>query len=264
MIATGTAVDSTPAIPLNGAMWHALPLLAVVLLVCGCSRGPRLERTRPATADKTFLVTPTWTGDSSRLLAAGRGGVGLHRVELPTGALKRVDPSERTPRRHEPTGPLGAAVASTEDGGLVWFHPYPGRIVAAGPGGEQVLEDAEAWGVVATSGGRVAWCRGPLAHATITVYGPERGIEELGHGAQPAWVTGQDVLVFARPEADPDTGEVVASDLWAWTAASGETRRLTETPGVTEMEPAPSPDGRRLAFSDWRSGQVLVGDWSGP
>ncbi len=249
--------------------------MLVALALGACSGPPRLESTRPAVTDETFLVTPRWSEDGRKLVAAGRGGQGLHLLDLAARRREAPDPELRERPRLAPTtsGPATAGEPAGDDprGRLVartgsrtvWFDAYRGRIVR--DGGEttpEVLVEVGAWGVVAAPDGWVAWCTGHLALAELYALDPAGGRLALGPGAQPAWARTAPVLVFARPEPAPESGEVVRSDLWAWDRRTGRHTRLTRTPDVVEMEPAVSPDGERLAFSDWRSGRVLLGDFS--
>ena len=52
--------------------------------------------------------------------------------------------------------------------------------------------------------------------------------------------------------------DVVDSDLYALNMTNGAVIRLTESPGVCEMQPAVSPDGARIVYSDWKRGSVCA------
>ncbi len=75
-------------------------------------------------------------------------------------------------------------------------------------------------------------------------------------GSGAAWHPDGRRVVFQR--AENDGYRVTASDLWQIDVASAREERVTATPGVREMNPTPSPDGRWLAYVDDATGDLCV------
>ena len=262
-------------------------VIAALAILVSCSKA-ELDRVHPVTSEDHFMVTPRWSPDGSRLAVSRRGGIGLHLLEISSGKLTQVDPVTRGALHFAPDGRSLAFLdpersyqeLDLRSGKLkkvprpgyavrpgdfespelsVDFDEYSGSITVRIGEEEMIVAEDDAWGVKVSSRGSVAWCEGHLASATLFVFDPERGEMEVGPGAQPSWSPDGSRLIYARPEGGAQ-GEVVGSDLYLFDMETASSRRLTNTPGVTEMEPSVSPDGNRLALADWRSGRILVGD----
>ncbi|MBM4318941.1 MAG: hypothetical protein FJ125_03045, partial [Deltaproteobacteria bacterium] len=146
----------------------------------------------------------------------------------------------------------------------VWFDPYRGTVEAETTNGTRQVADAGAWGVQVSVQGRIAYCLGHLPDASLHLYDLQHGHRDLGRGAQPAWSSDGSQLVFTLAEWAPEGGPAPQqAELYLHDLPLDRTVRLTATPEVAEMQPAFSPRGDRLAFADWRSGQVLVARWHG-
>lgn len=185
------------------------------------------------------LYTPRPSPDGRWLAASGRGGVGLHVVEIAgPGAVLAVDPARRGPwawlggraalrfgadagaRREWRPGrsvtPAGAGADpwerpwDEERGELLWqgpagawhHHPKRGTVTFTAPGAApRAVAEHGAWGAVADSGGRfVAWSTGTLAESRL--YAHDRARDEtrsLGAGLHPAWLPGRGVVIYAVP-----------------------------------------------------------------
>jgi hypothetical protein len=89
----------------------------------------------------------------------------------------------------------------------------------------------------------------------------------VGRGADPAWRPDSRLRVYASPgEVAPFEGDRATFDsaeILAYDAAADQIHLLTATPEIAEMEPAVAPDGKALAFSDWRDGTVYVAALAG-
>jgi Tol biopolymer transport system component len=143
----------------------------------------------------------------------------------------------------------------------VFHDAFRGTVTLLQTGGaEKVVEDQGAWGVAVSSDGRgVAWSLGALAQPELVVYDPTHGRTPVGPGAQPSWLPDGRHFVYARPTSlPPGLQEAYESDLYLYDVVKQKSSRLTDTPTIAEMEPAVSPDGREVAFSDWRTGELLV------
>jgi Tol biopolymer transport system component len=104
----------------------------------------------------------------------------------------------------------------------------------------------------------IAFSKGHLATATLFVVDAGDGSRRTLPGAQPGWFPDGKRLVYARPGADGAGGAVTRSDLLVFDIESGATFPLTATPDVIEMQPAVSPDGKTVVFSDWKSGRIMA------
>ena len=77
---------------------------------------------------------------------------------------------------------------------------------------------------------------------------------DLGQGYGAAWHPDGRRVLFARVENDGL--RVTAADLWQWDLSTGAAERLTDTLDRAETEPAVSPDGRFVAWTDGRTGAL--------
>ncbi len=68
----------------------------------------------------------------------------------------------------------------------------------------------------------------------------------VGRGNHPAWLPDSSGLLYDVTE--DDGVRLIAGDLWAFFVGSDRAVRLTDTPDLIETHPAPSPDGRLVAF----------------
>ncbi|MBN2495352.1 MAG: PD40 domain-containing protein [Deltaproteobacteria bacterium] len=223
-------------------MRTTIAVMALLMLACACQPEGTPVRVHDGTAGP-FLVSPRWSADGRRLECAGLGGAGAYALDLDAARLTRAEtaPAERS--QHGRAGELR-------------YEAYRGRILA---GGGLLAEDA--WAPAASpDGSRVAYCLGHLSAATLVVQRTDGAVELRVPGAQPAWTPGGG-LVFCRPEAarGPDGRIVIAaSDLFVLAPGAREPQPLTRTPEIAEMQPAVSPDGARVACSDWRTGSLWV------
>jgi len=159
---------------------------------------------------------------------------------------------------------LGALVHG--EAGEEWYHHAKnGRVsLKHADGRVDTMVRSEAWGVrVAPGGARVTYSTGSLEDPTLFVLDLEAGeTRVIGRGAYPVWMPNGRLLIFASPgERVPfgrETSTFDSAELLVYDAVADELELLTETPEVAEMEPALSPDGTRIAFSDWRDGTIYV------
>ncbi|HUU03784.1 MAG TPA: hypothetical protein VM425_20280 [Myxococcota bacterium] len=249
--------------------------VCLVLLSCSlfasCQTGSDalLDSLTEIDSQGRFLVSPRWSPGGERLLLSGRGGVGLYVVQLDTGKIDELDPAFRGAARWDAAGDIthsfaglddGSQLLYSDDGIRVSFSDYRGRLIVSRRDMSRVLAE-DAWGAtVAPDGGMVAYCTGHLPVAELHVVRIDGTLEYSGPGAQPEWLPDDRRLVFTRPQAADDGGTdngIVGADLFMLDLATHETRRLTATPKITEMQPAISPSGK-LAFTDWRSGRLFV------
>ena len=79
---------------------------------------------------------------------------------------------------------------------------------------------------------------------------------DLGQGYGAVWHPDGKRIVFMR--IGHDGYRVTASELWIHNLASGREQLLGATPGIAEVEPSVSPDGRWLAYADALTGELCI------
>ncbi len=277
----------------------ALTLIGA-LATLGCSGQPGLGQPRPALETSTYLVTPRWAPDGASLLVSARGGVGLSILDLKGGTLRAVDPTHRGPATFAPAGDRVAFQSAPETfgeyrirpgklrlsnqrpaylrspartlqgelvadvaGAQVYFDRYTGGISRVTSAGTQLIHHLGAWGVEVSRSGEIAFCTGHLPQARLHVWTAAAGASDVGPGAQPAWLPDGSAVVYVVARWAEQGAVPQAADLWAYDPRAGRSVQLTHTASILEMEPAPSPDGGRLAFADWGRGTIFVADWRG-
>lgn len=185
----------------------------------------------PAVAD---LQPPQWERGESGYrvvaLAAGRKLQGeWHSHKFPGAAAGRSE-----------------ALVYYRDGNL-WLYP-PGegehRPLTHGGGLNPVCSPDRKW---------IAYSRGD----TLMIMNPEGTIQRaLGEGHHPSWSPDGDKLVFAQ--MTDDGHQITGSDLYVIQVDGTGLTRLTDTPDRLEVEPAWSPDGRRIAYRLEDRGEIAL------
>jgi dipeptidyl aminopeptidase/acylaminoacyl peptidase len=84
---------------------------------------------------------------------------------------------------------------------------------------------------------------------------------DLGQGYDAVWHPDGRQIVFARIQHDGV--RLTSSDLYVMELGSRRVRCLARTPGLIEVEPVLSPDGRWLAFQDARGGDLYLARYPG-
>lgn len=254
----------------------------------------RWQRLNPA---GTFRVSPAWSPGGAWVAAAGRRGRGLFLLEA-RGAGERAVDAEHRGSWHwrsgdpgevlcigagdeadcldvetgEPRGVGSPEVWDDERGRRVWddgsqqlfHHPRRGTITVVRNGRAPLLVvGGGAWGVrVSRTGRRIAYSTGTLVESELFVYDLLTAqTRALGPGVHPCWFPDDRRLIFTRITHVVRRGglvHVTEADLQIHDAGTGAIWPATQTPGVAEMQPVVSPDGLRVAFSDWQDGTIYV------
>lgn len=161
---------------------------------------------------------------------------------------------------------LSDAVADAEvifeaEGSKLVYEEYRGRIAVVEDGKERVLVEGGAWEARTSPDGKlVAYCEGHLEAPALKIIAGNGEKTEVGPGAHPAWFSDGRRLVYTVPVAvagQDGHDRLAGADLFLYDAVENRSARLTETAGVTEMEPAVSAGGV-LACSDWASGALIT------
>jgi dipeptidyl aminopeptidase/acylaminoacyl peptidase len=152
----------------------------------------------------------------------------------------------------------GDDVEVTPDGRTVVYREDGERIVARpidGSGRRVVLAEGELFFPrVSPNGGTVLLNESRPEGGRLRVVGIDgNGGRDLCQGYGGAW-TPAGTVVFYR--SDNDTMRLTEADLYEIDPATGEERRVTESPAVLEVDPAVSPDGSVIAFSDAATGRI--------
>ena len=200
-----------------------------------------------------FLVSPVFEADGRSLRVKGRGGLACFSLDLGRGDLQ-----------------TRAALVSDslldESGwrrmGDFRYRIYDGRIECWINKAWRVLVEAGAWGpVLSPDGTRLVFNTEGLLHARLWL--AEGGsLRELSHGVHPVWLPDSSCLIFSQPSAAEDGRSLAGSRLILWQLHGDVELALTQGPGCP-MQPALSPDGKLLAWSDWHSGAIYLGELDG-
>lgn len=213
--------------------------------------------TQWVSADAIHLHVFPSAGASETILDA-RMDLKTHQIrEIPTPAYRWIDPSNK----------LLHHIYWHQDGRKIAYQWFRQRLTIAQYDQIHFQRDS-VWGVaVSPDGRRVAFSDGLLERSTLYVV-EGNDVFDLGYGVHPHWSPDGRRLVFARPDAnnyhtpatDLKTGDLrlMGADLYVASFPSRRVVALTETSHKTEMEPVFSPTGDRIAYSDWRTGQIEI------
>jgi Tol biopolymer transport system component len=100
-------------------------------------------------------------------------------------------------------------------------------------------------------GTRIAYARSRGGISTIRLDGSDRRIVTHGPDFSPSWTADGKTLYFSRNHASRFGAS--CGEIFAVASSGGPVRQITDTSrtGHSDDNPAVSPDGRAIAFSDW-------------
>jgi hypothetical protein len=234
-----------------------------LLAAGGMGRGRYLlepHRAGVVVLDERFRGPSAWVDDGKRVCLERDGNTRTIDYDVPNRRFVEGRNARCRPRNW--VDDLGRVIH--QDGAKqVFHHPRFGTIIVReGNAPTRMLEDRGAWGArISPDGRRVAYCLGTLSRPELYVVDMSGRITRVGRGAHPAWIPGGRFVVYATVDRILRIGRratVAESELWAFDVIAGTSIALTSTPDKAEMNPAVSPRGDAVAFSDWRTGAVYV------
>lgn len=84
----------------------------------------------------------------------------------------------------------------------------------------------------------------------------EPAVRDLGQGYGPNWHPAGDRVIFARVQ--DRSQRIAAAELWMHQLSDGRQQAITATADIAEIEPAISPDGHFVAYTDALTQQLCV------
>ena len=103
-------------------------------------------------------------------------------------------------------------------------------------------------------GRRVAFCDEKSQVRVINLDGS--GLRTVGDGFSPAWANDSQLIVQRTTD---DGHDYTSGDLYLLNL-DGSAKALTNSADRIELDPSVSPDGKRIVFSDYKSGQIYTAD----
>jgi hypothetical protein len=187
--------------------------------------------------------------------------------DLSTGEKTRNGRPDYVPRRHVATRGRSKVTRGEvlHDDGLrrIVYRDRFGEVFSLSADDDETLIVQQAWGVALSPDGRcLAYTTGSLSSPILHLNDLSGQDRVIGPGVQPSWFPDSSRFVYSVPRVVGTRADGIldhaASDLYVHDLAAAASRPLAITPEVVEMEPAVSPGGEWIAFSDWRSGTIQV------
>ncbi|MFH1438753.1 MAG: hypothetical protein ABIJ56_23790 [Pseudomonadota bacterium] len=213
------------------------------------------------TIHETYAGGVDWTDDGNTLCLAGPGSLGAFDYDAAAGTLVVSLRSAAMCELRAEAKYLEKVVFERSNVRILHDGLYGGLRVEDGAA-ETTVEDAGAWSVaISPDGSKIAYCTGSLAEPSLFVYDRAGGKTSVGSGAHPSWFPESRFLVYALPETKQNAlgrNAIARSELIILDTLSSTSENLTDTQEAAEMQPAVSPDGNAVVFSDWRTGAITV------
>jgi len=226
---------------------------------------------RVVSTPKQFLVTPRWSPTESGLLLSGKNGVGLFFLNTKDLILQELVADYKGAALWAADGQSvltqqelykqGRIILFENEHTQVAHEDYYGQIFVTTNGKTKILAQ-EAWGVTISPNGKyIAFCLGHLISSQLTVMKLDGQSIYTGPGTHPAWLPQSDRLIYTVPEPQLTAQggiKLSGAELYLLDIHKSQSTQLTFSQDTIEMQPAVSPSGTQLAFSDWISGSLVL------
>jgi hypothetical protein len=218
----------------------------------------RAPPTLPALAAVGRAGAPSYDPQSGAFFAAAEGTI----VELRPDCALRVLVGGVQGHDLDVRARLGLAVSREPDHRIV-LHRTAWAARCAGVAEKQTLLSGERFFAPRFSpdGSRLLVAESRAEGGHIWLLALDGRATDLGQGYDATWHPDGRQVVFARIQHDGS--RLTAGDLFVMEIGSRQVRCLARTPGVIEVEPVVSPDGRWLAFQDARGGDLYLSRYPG-
>jgi Tol biopolymer transport system component len=81
-------------------------------------------------------------------------------------------------------------------------------------------------------------------------------LTNLGKGSRPKWSFDSKTIVYMITEDDGH--EIISSDIYTINFDGSQSKRITNTPDIYEMDPCFSPDGKRILYDVYNDGSIYI------
>lgn len=147
----------------------------------------------------------------------------------------------------------------------LWRNMQKGSLTLKLPNGnEKIIEKLDGWGIeVSTKADKILYSRGALSmNPELIIYFVEDGSSiSLPGGVYGIWLPGDRYILYSKIEGSITEGNIsrpLKSDFYIYDVATQKESKLYTTTDIIEMEPALSPDGSKIIFSDWKNGILYL------
>jgi Tol biopolymer transport system component len=237
----------------------------------------KVENSKPLCCDSIYLTKPVWNSDGNALLLSGENNRGLYVFQLNTGKLNTLDSKAKV--KSKPVWLKNGAIIylkgqsfetlynlkSTENklsDTILTIDSRNGRIMG------ECLADGKTWEITL----KKALYYNPLIspdkrfaiihlQSQMYLYATDGSglIKPLGIGIASSW-SPDGKFVFYFLDESVDGHSIDNSEIYVLSLETNICYKLTETPEIFEMWPAVSPDGKKLVFTDEKSGKIFMAD----
>ena len=202
--------------------------------------------------EQVEMRLPAWRYD-----ADGRASVTLGKgVIRPSKEIVLKDFVPATAGKRAKARSLSGSVSTVGDNYSVSFDTDNEHLwVIDADGNRTSIYDGYAFlPVLSPDGRRVAFCDEKSQVRVINLDGS--GLRTVGDGFSPAWANDSQLIVHRTTD---DGHDYTSGDLYLLNL-DGSAKALTNSADRIELDPSVSPDGKRIVFSDYKSGQIYTAD----
>jgi Tol biopolymer transport system component len=237
----------------------------------------KVENSKPLCCDSLTLTKPVWSSDGNSLLLSGGNNRGLYVYRIGTERLKTLDTKTRV--KSKPVW--------LKNGEIIYLKGQSFELVSNFKSTENILSDTV---LIIDSRNRKIMAESlsngktwEITHKKALYYNPLISpnkrfaiihlqsqmylyatdgsglIKLLGTGIASSW-SPDGKFVFYFLDESIDGHNITNSEIYVLSLENNTSYKLTETPGIFEMWPAVSPDGKKIAFTDEKSGKIFLAD----